>query len=430
MAYTYVSAVALPRSAGAQWVTPNLSSVSMNTIFNTYEQVFLVLSNTLLVDNVYVDLQPYRLAHSGYTSSLATWLSDVVQDTTLDVVPSLPSEHISFVTYSQAVVQRYKVSLTAFGIENPNDYPEVVDDLKITRPLYTTDMAKLQSHALISVNGFIHSTAMDVDGSLCVRRGAKSAKKIRLNNVGITSFMNVGALTKLPILRQNINKLSPTTDLIDGLSFSVDLPSGMDLSNKSYFLVLGGYMVFVNDGTVEPIDALNPGTFWRNGSTSFRLNLNNLQYRHRIFESHPYLDLDSLGISQTMADPTTMNIADLELDYTVESYLCLPETFLVVVDTPMLQVKPITIKNQNTPGHFTCYQDPIYPLCVGYGRMAEYIKEKTKDVWSVAVADSYTRNYVFGHRRPPQDGRISAQLVPYQPYTSLSGKLIQISGHR
>lgn len=425
MAYSFVRAVALPRSAGAQWASPNITTVSLLNLYLTYEELYVVLTHTAIVGEVYVDMNLYRSTYSSYAFNISTWLSTEIGTDSLLHSDTLPSEHITFASYANSVAQRYKIALATPHPDDPDNYL----DLRLSRPSYTTDLELIHNYSLVSVNGFIHITQNSTNNTILIKDGATTAKRSRLNHVGLTSFFNMGDMVKLPILPNNIHKLTPTSTLMDGLTFSVTLPNNFDLDNKSYILVLGGYMVFVNDGTIEPVAINNPGTFWRNGNNSFRVNLNNLNYLNRIFESNQYIDLSSLGVDN-LNEPSTVDIQELMSDASILKYFQLSQSFLVVINTPKLFVKTITIRDHNTPGHFTTNIEPKYPLCVGYGRIAEYNKEPSDDGWAVTVADSYTRRFVFGYKRPVDDGLVSDQLVPYAPYSSLAGKLIQISSHQ
>ena len=75
--------------------------------------------------------------------------------------------------------------------------------------------------------------------------------------------------------------------------------------------------------------------------------------------------------------------------------MTLSQSFLVLVETPKLAFNKIQIKKSNLPGLFHCYQDPIYPLMVGYGRMVEYWKVSNDRFYSVHVADNLMRDYLL-----------------------------------
>lgn len=430
MSYTYVSSIALPRASGAQWVYPNLSTQTMSSIFAVYDSVYVVLAHNLLAEQVNVDLSAYRNAYYASNQTLQQWLTDTFGAQTLETVSSLPSGNIRFAHYTHAIPQRYKLSLGTYSGVIPNDYLLGHTDVVMTRSLPYTDMDTIQRHCLVSVNGFIHSTSLRaLDNSLFIHEAARGARQCKNNSVGILSFARVGQLTKIPIELANIRPMNVGQPLKDGLLFDVNLPNGFTLDNKSYMLILGGYMVTPVDGSNEPLDPLTAGEFYRTGERTFRLNLNNLPYVERILESNTYLDLHHLGVTQYINNNAVFNINAIQSDETIRKYLTMSQSFLCVINTKVLAVKSITVRNTTAPGNFVVENEPTYPLTVGYGRIAEYTKEFTGQNWVVNIADPYTRNYLFTKSRPPQNGVISNQLVPYQPYTTAHAKFLQISGY-
>ena len=54
--YTYVRAVALSRTIGAQWEEIDLSQQIVYDVFAKYSQICLELSNNYLPDHVFVDM--------------------------------------------------------------------------------------------------------------------------------------------------------------------------------------------------------------------------------------------------------------------------------------------------------------------------------------------------------------------------------------
>jgi hypothetical protein len=415
--YSYVKALCLARTIGAQWKETDISNIIVYDIFSTYTKVYLELSNPVLTTNVYVDMDTLRIQYSSYNDTLVNLLI-LIDNATLDTVTELPSTLVRFAKYSDAIRSEYKVSVSKVGVASPENYPEdELIDLELTRPKYQTDMSLIHSHCLVSVNGFYHRT--DSDGTKAyVYDGTKSLKKCKQNHLGIMSFLDIGKLTSHRLSKDNVKPLELNGTLKEKVYFSIDGEEDI-LDNKSYILVLGGYLVFPEDGV-----------FWRNGQKSFALDLNKLPYVERLYESSLYLDQSELELTTHIINQSGLNMDEVWSDAVIKNYFTMSQSFLVTVDVPYMVTKKIHIRHSSLPGMFTTYTDPVYPLFVNYGRAAEYWKTKEDGHWSVTVSDSYLRNYVLSEQAPSLLVNTTDQLVPNKPFHHSRGYLLEISGYR
>lgn len=407
--YSFVNAIGLARSIGSQWHEVDLSNILVFDIFTTYTKVYLVLANPSLPDDVFVDIDILRQEFSSYNGTLNQLLV-TLDNRTLATVPALPSTAVKVARYSDATRSNYKIDLTKIGVVTPDNYPaSELDDIEITRPLYPTDLSLLHTHCLISVNGYYHLT--DTDGERAyVYNAAKTLRQSRCNHVGILSFLDIGALQKVIIDPDNIYPQVPTSSLSERIFFDVS----QDLTNKSYLLVLGGYLVFPSENV-----------FWQSGEHTLALDINQLQYPERIQESSLYMDLSALGL--TSLDP--IDSVELFSDEIIKNYLTLKESYLVVIDTPNLMTNKIFLRHSHLPGMFTAYQDPTLPLIVNYGKVAEYWKTYEDSFWSVTVNDSFLRNYVLSQQPIYQQPLLNDHLLPHVPYQHSHGYLLEILGY-
>lgn len=411
--YTFVNAVVLGRSAGAQWADADLSDIIVYDIFNSYVKVYLVLDDPNLTEDVFVDFSVLKTEFSSYTGTLdelLTYLDLRVLPTVLEI----PSTNVKRVKYSDAIRSQYKVSLTNIGIETPGNYPQLdLHDLEITRPKYNTPLELLHSHCLVSINGYYHMT--DTDGERAfIHKGADTMRSGKNNHIGITSFLDVGALTKIKLDKDFIVGQTPTSPLSEKVYFTV--PDNLD--GKSYILILDGYMVLPDTDV-----------FWRNGEHSFALNLNMLPYLERIYEASLYMDMTELGLSDPIVSPETMILSEVWSDAIIKNYLTMSQSYLVLVDTPNLVSNKIHLRHSNLPGMFTAYQDPTMPLFAGHGKVAEYWKTFEDDHWSVTVQDSFLRNYILSEQPTSNSVVVNNHLLSTEPYKHSRGYLLDIAGY-
>lgn len=412
--YSFQRALALSRSIGSQWTEVDLSDQLVFDIFQSYTKVFLVLSNTNLTEDVFVDMDSLRSLYSSYDDTLDKLLLSL-GNTTLATVPSLPNAVVKYAKYANAFRSGYKIETTVAGMQVPEGYPSSeLKDLKITRPLYSTDMQLLEDYCLLSVNGYYHWNET-ASGVAYAFDGGTTMRKSKLNHMGIYSFLDVGKLTKIKLDPARIVPVTAGTQLRDKINFTVD----ESLEGKSYILVMGGYMVFPQEGV-----------FWRSGQSGFTLDINRVFYKERLLESSQYIDLSPMGLTRTTIGDNVYSIDELTSDERIRKYLTLSQSFLVLVDTPNLVANKLHIRHSALPGMFTAYQDPVYPLVVGFGKNAEYWKTKEGNAWSVNVQDSYMRNYVVSEQATHNGQLFTDHLASPNLYFHGRGFLLELAGYR
>lgn len=413
--YSFVNSIALARSIGSQWREVDLSEEVVHGIYANYVKVYLTLHNTILDDDIYVDMDSLRLEFSSYQGTLNELLVEI-GNRTLVTVPELPSTDVKYVKYADAVRSRYKVKPTIAGQVLPENYPaSEMLDLEVTRPSFETDMSLLYTHCLLSVNGLFHWDTNTGDKAYAMQ-GAVTMRKSKLNHLGIHSFLDVGEIKKFRIDPETLQPVDTDTELRDKLTFT--LPETVELDNKSFFLILGGYLVFPEQQV-----------FWQSGQRTFTLDLNQIPYLERILESKDIIDLSSLELTPDPVSETGYNVDELYSDAVIKKYFALTQTFFVTVNVQHLSLNKLHLRHSTLPGMFTSYQDPSYPLIVGYGKVAEYWKTHEDGYWSVTVADSFYRNFTFSQKESTRLENISDQLLMIKPFYQSKGYLLEIGGY-
>ena len=411
--YIYVQALVLPRKLPSEWVVVDISTMLVSDIFKKYVKVYVTLSNVSLPSNVYVDLDVLRGMYSTYSDTLNNLLI-ALGSQSLQTVPNLPSSNVTRSTYSDAIRAGYKINTCVAGSNLPANFPTTnKHDLLLTRPNYNTDMSLIHNYCLVSVNGYYHLT--DTDSKVAyVYKGADTMRKSNNNTLGMLSFINVGKLTKIPLTATNIKPQALNAFLKD----KIYITTTASLDNMSYMLVLGGYLVFPEEGI-----------FWRNGDNSFALDINKIPYLERLFESNLYIDLSPLGLDKSSINPDLLNIPNAYSDSVLTNYLTLSQSYLVIIDVPYMATDRQYIRNCKMPGMFTSYVDPTQPLIVGHGRVAEYWKVYEDGQWAVNTVDSYLRNYIALSQSSDYEVNITNALRSDKPYNHSEGFLLDILGY-
>lgn len=412
--YNFIKAICLPKTIGAQWKTLDISNLSVSSIYESFSKVFLVLTNNFIEGELYIDFNTLREEFSTYSKSLNDLLTDL-STRPLETVPSLPSTNVKYINYSDAFYSGYKVDTTIIGVGSPENYrPEDRKDLKITRPNYTTDLKLLHSHCLISVNGYFHMTDAD-EKAAYVKEGRLSRDRSNNNHVGITSFLDIGELTKIPITEDMIFSQAVDSRLYEKTYINLN----QDINNKVVLMVVGGYLYLPQENV-----------FWRVGERSFAINWSAIPLIDRYYESNKYLDLSSLELPKNTFNDDMINVNDLLSDEVLKRYLTLSQSFFVIVDTDNLFSEKLFIRNNGMPGMFTSYKDPTLPLIVGYGKLAEYWKTFEDQVYSVTVEDSFMRNFVFDEKPMKQLNIINSNALPYNTFKHSQGFLLMLGSFK
>lgn len=410
--YVYQSSVVLERTIGSQWRTDvDLSTMLVSAIYQSFTKAYLVLTNTANPGQTfYVDMSSIMMTYYTYENTLEQLFIDI-GSSALPTVDQLPDSNIRIAKYSDGFRAKYKLSKTKIGVVLPENYPESeINDLEITRPSkLSTPINKLHESCLIDINGFIHETTTDGIRTF-IYDGVKTLRKNRYNHFGILSFLDVCPIQKVKLTQPMISKINPSSTLSERVIITV--PN--DLENKSCILVLGGYMVF-----------MQANVFWRLGLNELALNLNNLPYLERIIESDLYLDISHLDLIQTA--PGVYNPVDVFSDEKIMNNLTARNTFLVILDTPLLLTNKVPIRTSSIPGYYTAYQEPELPMFINYGKLANYWKQYEHGYWSVKITDAFSRNYIISQEEYTHLASASDNLLPNNPYILSKGHLLEIS---
>lgn len=397
--YTYIESVCLSRSIGSQWKKINIENVTLVDLFQKFSQIYLTLST--VNGRIYVDFNTLRREFSNSLLTFKDWLP-TVYTRTLETVATIPSTEITFAKYSDIFQSGYK--LNVHGAKN----------VLITRPNTNTDLSLIDTHCLVTVNGYVHNTTY-TDNQLKVINAAVSMGISDENHMGIISFANIGRLTKVIIDDTRITIENNPSVLKNRITFSIS----ESMANKSFFLVIGGYIIFPS-----------PNVLWYNNDNTFTLDLNNTPFIERIYESSLYLDLSSLQLKINPINKDMINVNELYSDEVLKKYMTMSQSFLVIVNIPNLKTNKINIRSCNMPGVFTAYQDPVYPLIVNYGKVAEYWKTYDEGHWSLSVSDSFMRNYILSETPIAQLPNVTNNLKPEVPTRHSNGYFLEISGYK
>lgn len=357
MPYHYKGAIGRLKSLDALWAPVDLSATDVNQILATYSKVYLTLGHSAFPQDVYLDLGIARSSIGVYLGSktIPQWLASL-GNASLPTMASLPSVLPKRVLYADAFRAGFHVNpVDRTRHQDAQLPPEDKDDLLLTKA--GLDFRNWGRYCMVTVNGFFHRCVGALEG-LYVVDGARSGRIGNDTQVGVHSFKDVGPLDVIPITPSMLYK--PVPGQAYAQCAHVKLPYNVE--GKVVLLVLGGYLQ-VLDQTYSVATA-----------QSLRINLNRLALPERLFESRGQLDLSSLALETSPNNPSLTGVEQLYSDAVLQAYLCLSQSFVVVIDAPELFVRRLLVEKTGLPGRFlTPTQDfKNMPLLSQYGRVLDY----------------------------------------------------------
>ena len=410
--YQLQASLCLGRTIGAQWQTPDLQDVFMYSVLTEFKNIFLTVTHPAAADPLYVDLNELRVEVSSFPGTVSEWLV-AVSGRTLPTVDSLPNGQIRYAKYANAIQANYRFSFALAGFNYPDSASSAsFPDLKMTRPVISTPMRKMDTHCLVTVNGYIHETTSN-DTETFIMNGGTSARMTADTHVGIWSFLDIAALTKVRINPSRIYPFEPNGTMYEKLRFTID----EDLTGKSVILVLGGYASFPNKSF-----------FYQVGEKSFAVDLKLMDYENRVIHSRNQIDLSSLELNEIDNAPHHIDLAQLRSDDVIKKYFDISQSFLVIVDTPQLFINKIPLIRAAFPGQYLYHENPVYPLEGTFGKIFEYWKRQEGVKWSLGTRDAYYKKFMFQEGPMKAPFHASDALDATHPFDHVYGRLIEVSG--
>lgn len=410
--YTLVSAIGKLKAVGSRWANVDISSISLSDIYRDYQEVYAVLSNPFYDSNRTLVLSSIRAENRANLMTLDQYLASI-DDASLPVIEELYEIETKWAHFNDAFRARYKVLPTPASGHIGSTIPLSERDwLSLTRP--DTDYQLFFRSCLVSVNGLIHRT--DTDGQrIYVVDGMKSSRVAGENQIGITSFMNLGSLEFLPMTQQMIHRRYVDEPL--GTRVYIDI--GTARPGKIPMIVVGGYL-----------HLLDNREFFQINDTIYGFNIRSVPWRERFFESRELIDLSSLNLEEIQHNEDQVVEAEIFSDENITKMFLLSQSFLVFIDNPDLFVEREVLRSSKLPNMYTSYTEPKYPLTLGYGRLGDYWRVKEDGQWALTVQDSRKWNYIFN--TTPEGNLVSYDnsSPPFDPLERSRCQFLKIGSDR
>jgi hypothetical protein len=380
MAYTYVSAMVRLNRQTAQWSAVNVSQMPINTILQTYYEVSIELSNpfdsanTYLTSQTLANIQPLEIP----SPTLVSWLASL-GNKALPTIATAPSTTTTPVRYSDGWEAGWVANLTdmnaALDTELP---PSAMNDLILTKA--GIDPANMANYVLTTVNGYLHLSGGGLNG-IYVKDGGKSLRIANKNRFGIMSFLNVGAVSQIPITPSMIYK--PNSNWNYSEAVWIDL--GIPLEGKIVLMSIGGYLHVLDD------------TYVKTSNQSIKINFNRIAFPERLYQSARSIDLSSLPLDKGPSGATSQQytVESIYSDEVIAAYLCLSQSFAIVVDCVDFYTVKHDLETGSVPGRYFGSTLQQFPLYGSYGRLFDYRLSKEENTYVYGCDSNEWSHFLF-----------------------------------
>ena len=377
--YQYISSKLRKRGKNQKWEDVDISGILLSNLLKDYIDGHIVLT-TNGVDRHYVDFELFKQSRFPFVNvAFSTWLN-TPNIPTLPTTATEPVYTQTNIFYSDAMQADYRLRACKNDqVPTAPDYEFYVDiEESVLSLVEKPDLAMFKENAnmelfkqtcLVSINGFYHRIvgrgieAQVIDGS-------KSLLKAPVPSVGITSFADIGGLNQIAITEEMLlegNPETPTTPYLQ--QYGAYVHTGVDMRGKSVIVCLGGYM-HVEDAVYDVVNK---------EKGIVKININEINMPQRIFESEHWIDLSSLELTKSIIRTDAVSVPELYSNRVIRNYLKLPQSFIIVVDIPVLHTKKIMVQDSGSCGVYTAPTPVLFPLRNVYGRLMTYWERRAEE---------------------------------------------------
>lgn len=369
MSYEIISAIGKVKDVDAHWEEVDLNNVPLATLYRRYEIIRATLKNIFTKKSGIANIDDFEyLVPNGQT--FKQYIASGLGNKAIPLTPGEARISKRGLLYREALSNGFKVVPVEKGKlpDGRLDLKDNYDDLFITKE--GVNPIDMQKHTLITVNGYVHQSDANSKG-LWVEGGYTTIKKRKKQCIGVISFEHLGPLQQVPIKADMISKLNENVSLYR--ETVVDF--GVDCSDKTIILVLGGFM-----------HCLDYDVFTQISDSAIKIKWGNIPLLERIHLSTLDLTFD-YNVYDTRYGETNAHVGDVYSDAFIRAYLTSPYSFIVVLDNKEV-FKDITYPRQRgIPNSYIVEQVPQLPMMSHLGKFEEYVPVRDGDDIELVTAD-------------------------------------------
>lgn len=414
--YRFVSSFLKPKSVTQSYQNVDISLMTIGHIFTNFLDGYIELSNPALEDNIYLTMEEFRRIELPYRldQTFEYWLSYIGNKTIFS--STTRPNYVSNMVKARNILQSSYQFQLCHRQYPPNESMPVGDlnDLYIYKP--DVDKRMLQNRSLVSINGYMHPCVPYYDG-IAVVGGGSQHKIIGDLTATLLSFANIGDIKQYPIRPEQVNRYKAGYPLSDKVVIDI----GTDLTNKSIIVSIGGYPLIAN-GLVSILSDVGG---------VIKLDTRGFDLIRHINNQVGQINLEALGIVTPDDDKglPPLSAKGLLSDVITKQYLCLPQSFIAIVDTPLLTLEKEVVSSTGLRDRHVSMSEPILPIMDSYGRIVDYWIVPENGPYAICTANDYYKQYNYEtigqfsfdiHNRVMPVGGFSPHQLEYLKITSVS----------
>lgn len=371
--YTYISAVAQTSAFDGQYKPVNLTTLTLAQIYQTYPSVYVTLYNEPYTREETLNLADLHTSVQSSQETIVQWLLNNGNNTlpTTLVPPTF--------TYHRA--QFYDATYAGFKAlpGNVHYHPdtELTYDQKKDVFLIKSgvDYETIRDRCLFTVNGYIHYADASANG-IVLYDAMRSLKNLNKNLIGIVDFQRLGALSFHPIQPEWISKRSEALPYHDVVY--LDVPEYT--AGKQILLSIGGFL-HVDDKLFTLV-----------GDRTLKIDFKRFNWLERFYLLNETHGVDWSGLEH---NGDTFAKDGVYSDETLVKLFTLPQSFIIVLDSPQLFVSRLPVEQTNLAGLYYSHEKIGLPLIGGEGLLKEYKHGRYDGQWSLEIDGYLTRTNVL-----------------------------------
>lgn len=410
--YKLESALLRKIGSNQEFESVSIGAMTIAKIYEVYRDGHIQLSHKSLTRDVYLTLDRAKELGIGPTNlTFDNWLR-INKDNTIEGTFTKPFMIEKNIRFSDAIQAGF-----SFEYAHPKDahgqntYPMFeLSALLLTKR--GVSGAMLDNRTLITVNGLLHHTTKRGNGRV-VHGGGRTIQYGQDNHVGVISFEEHS-----PIEQYRIN---PKWMFADKNQFSktIHLKTGKSFKGKSMLLSFMGvllddrYFTFTDEGSVT-------------------IDIAKIDVLQLYFDNRDRIDLSSLKLTEKLYLDDSAIASELVDTLVVEAILDLPQTFLIAIDCPVVNITLSLVRSVGLAHEYERIGATTLPLVNDRGHLLSYWKQTIDNDYKT-TRRMYVREgfYLYPYfQRASEEDRTWVNDVPeIEPVTYSHAWLLNIRSY-
>lgn len=403
MSYEYKEALGIRTIDSCRYVPVDIENETLASLTRDYKKLYVKLTHPQTQEDVVLDVLDLINGVSDTYQTFAAFLTTNGNSTLhgLNLNLETVEKHVVFQDVWSSIIN--DVSPIKLGVHPDNNTdPSTFKDLLLR--FSENDYVGYDyfgDNCIFTVNGLVHRSNQSQHG-IYLQDARTSCNLYNNTDLGMIDFNQLGGVTSI-----DIDDTLMVTDTLNKPWYNTKLNLGVDLTDKTLLLSIGGYLHLLDD----VYDVINPKV----GLVG--INFNKYQLLQKYFDSKEIIDLDGLPVDYLTEDRSCIVKASVDesTEY-IKALLNLSQTFAIVVNSN-LYIRNTKLQNQDLEGKFITDRRPLGILKAQRGLVKEYHTLEDNGKYVTYVDNLKQANYAFETTDYSETINITNNSDPGNPHT-------------